>query len=356
MADNEKIPMTPEERQEAVQVIQKLHSQTGFLAELLGMDAVGRSEAETHMSLMRHSYDDLAALLRTDTISTDLDRTHALCREANARVHELEQQLGRETTAEAAVQKIKLLDRWFGTWWELSGFKYLSTQWAPWCITFETSDDIDHKSDTGHDLIHGDQLLALKVAPVVPYLFDGMDVRKDTFHDELLLTDRNVRILREKFTAVFPGARLNKIEAHADGDNILLRVKGSVPWTDIEAWHDRALAEASGLTDRPTGKLFAELYKLEERLADDRYKKDCPKDILLQDRQRLNWLRTVCGLYKSIMDAKPGTILSLRWALDGKAHSRRFGPVDPRNNAEDWLSKEFSVDVLHDLKGDDADA
>ena len=174
MPDNKKIPMTPEERSDAVQVIRKLRARTMFLARLLDADAVGESEANVHMSLMRQSYDDLAALLRTDAISRELDETHALCRKANARVRELEAQSGKSITAEAAVSRLKALTDWFATWWKLSGFHYMETTWLQWGIQFRSSHEIDHRNARGANIRFGDKELAMQVGPVVPYLFEAV--------------------------------------------------------------------------------------------------------------------------------------------------------------------------------------
>lgn len=356
MPDNKKIPMTAEERSDAILTIQKLHDQTGFLAQLLNADAVGESEASTHMSLMRHSYDDLAALLRTDPISKDLDRTHALCREANARVRELEAQLGKNVTAEAAMSKLKALTDWFATWWELSGFHYMQTTWLSWGIQFESSDEIEHEGIQAGDISFGDRELALQVAPVVPYLFGDIDVRKDTHHDDLRFTSGNVMKLRKKIMEAFPGFRLTGSTSHIDGTDMLLRLKGIVPWTDIEAWRDKALSEATKLPPRNTGKYFVELAGLEKRLANKHTVADWPKDILMKDRKRMNYLRTVCGIWARIQDAcgeksHIGDDLDLNWTMDGKAFTKFFKSGTKYDMMSAWIAKEFTLDVAADLTG-----
>lgn len=356
MPDNKKIPMTVEEREDAIQTIRTLHSQTGFLAQLLDADAVGESEAITHMSLMRHSYDDLAALLRTDPISKDLEQAHAMCREANERVREMESRLGQSVTADAAMSKLKTLEEWFAAWWELSGFHYMQISWLQWGIQFESSDDIDHPNIQPGDITFGDKELALQAAPVVPYLFHGIDVRKDTYHDELLLTSGNVAKLQERILAAFPNFRLTGCSSHVDGSDLLLRLNGIVPWTDIEKWRDRVLAEAAKLPPRNTGKYFVELSTLERRMANKTANKDWPKDILMQQRKRLNYLRTVCGLWTRIQDAcgedtRTGNDLDLVWSMGGKAYNKFFKSGTEYDMMAAWIAKEFALDVTRDLTG-----
>ena len=356
MPDNKKVPMTPEERNDAVQVIHKLHDQTMFLAQLLNADAVGESEANVHMSLMRQSYDDLAALLRTDAISKELDETHALCRKANARVRELEAQLGKSVTAEAAMSRLKALTDWFATWWELSGFHYMETTWLQWGIQFRSSYEIDHRDTQGTRILFGDKELAMQVGPVVPYLFDEIDLRKDTHHDELKLTSLNVTKLQEKITAVFPGFRFTGCTGRMDHDEMLMELNGIVPWADVEAWRDKALAEAAKLPPRNTGKYFVELAGLERSLNNKRETTDWPKSLILKDRDRLNYLQVVCGLWTTMQDFRRGRPaieddLTLNWVMDGKIYSKFFKSGTKYDTMASWIAKEFALDVKADLIG-----
>ena len=356
MPDNKKIPMTPEERSDAVQVIRRLHNQTMFLARLLDADAVGESEANVHMSLMRQSYDDLAALLRTDAISRELDETHALCRKANARVRELEAQSGKSITADAAMSRLKTLTDWFATWWKLSGFHYMETTWLQWGIQFRSSHEIDHRNARGANIRFGDKELAMQVSPVVPYLFDNVDLRKDTHHDDLRLTSENVEKLRNKITTVFPGFRFTSCTGRMDHDEMLMELNGIVPWADVEAWRNKALAEAAKLPPRNTGKYFVELAGLERSLNNERGTADWPKNLILKDRDRLNYLRAVCGLWTTMQDTCRGQPaikddLTLDWVMDGKACSKFFKSGTEYDTMASWIAKEFALDVKADLIG-----
>ncbi len=84
-----------------------------LLAELAKMDKITPVDARTHMALLRHTYDDLAALLGEDGISRELDEAHASCRAANAEIRDLKEKLGQGATAEAATARLSRLEKAF---------------------------------------------------------------------------------------------------------------------------------------------------------------------------------------------------------------------------------------------------
>lgn len=359
MADNKALGLTPQERADAIEEIKKLHSQTAFLAELLQMDKCNADEAKCHMDLIRHAHDSLAGLLKTDALSTALDQAHATCREYSARIHELEGQLGSGTTAAAAMARLKQCEDWFSTWYQMLGWHWMKTDWGPYGLQFETSEEIEHPPVLPENTTFGDKTLAVAIDGTVPYEFLNYDLKKDTFHDFILDTQANHERILDLFKRTFPGARVHKFMSYSDSGGMLLRAEGSVPWEDIEKWHAAILEAGEKLNAGRTGKFYIEKLELASRLASRTYVSHADKKQVAEDRSRLAWLRAVTELWEQAMtqlkdrkSAKSHGLFVSTSALGKELKIEHAFPAGTKKpDVGTWFASQFMLDWERDLDG-----
>lgn len=363
MPDNKSLNLSQEDRAAAIEEASKLLSSISFMRSLLSEGKFNSEEAACHLSLMRHGYDGLARLFGMDLLSKDLDKAYAMLRDANGRVSELEAQLGQGTTAAAAAARLSQLEDWFCTWYQLSGFHYMTLKYNKYGLSFETSDEIEHPPVTPEDIHFGDRALAVKIAPVVPYAFGDFDKKKDTFHDNLYDTQKNHDAMLALFAQSFPGVRFHGFRSHTDGPNeFMLRAEGFVPWEDIEKWHGRIVKTAEETAGRNTGKLYVRIAELAGRLSNRTYTSHAGTDMVKADRAELARIRTIARLWDQVtdlrlkdgMDAeKTSEKLDLEYDVqENERHGHTFKKGTRYASIEKWFADTFGLDVAKDLVGE----
>lgn len=365
MPDNRSLDLSREDRESAVDEAGKLLSSISFMRSLLTGGNFNMDEANCHLSLIRHGYDALAGLFNMDPLSKELDKSYAMCREANARAADLEKQLGEGVTAAAAASKLSQLEDWFCTWYQLSGFHYMTLEYNKFGLSFETSDEIEHEPVEPENVSFGDRALAVKIAPVVPYAFRDFDLKRDTFHDNIRDTQMNHDALVLLFKSAFPDARVHGFRSHSDGpDEFMLRMKGHVSWADIEKWHCKVLEEADKIKGRNTGALYVRQAELAGKLASRTFTGHAGADLVKAARDELAHVRMVTGLWDQVtelrladgLDAvKTSETLKLEWHVQrNEVHGHTFRKGTPYKTIENWFEENFKLDVGHDLTGKEA--
>lgn len=359
MPDNEKLDLSPQERADILGETDRLRSSVAFMGELAGKGKLNRDEAVVHLSLICQAHDSLAGLLGVDAVSTALSESNRLLQAANARIHELEQKLGSEISVPAAMARLKSCEDWFATWYQLCGMHYISAEWSPYGLKFDTSDQIEHPSDEPESITFGDRTLAVRIAPCIPYAFLNYDLKHDTFHDNLLDTQPNRNNLENLFKRAFPGAKIFSFKSHLDGTDRLLQAEGHIPWEDIEAWH-AAMLEASGKLPAPAGTLYVEKADLASRLASKAYTSHADKGALANERARIAWLRAVTGLWEQAMTALGGASqlphsieISVPWPKGNELGHKFYAGATKRSIGE-WFDESFKIDWKTGLDGKEA--
>lgn len=356
MPDNEKLDLSAQDRADILDETGRLRSSVAFMGELAGNGRLNRDEAVTHLTLIRQAHDSLASLLDVDALSPALSESNRMLRDANARVHKLEQKLGAEISVPAAMAKLKACEDWFSAWYQLCGMHYISISWSPYGLKFDTSDQIEHMSDEPESITFGDRELAVRIAPCVPYAFLNYDLKHDTFHDNLLDTQANRNNLENLFKRAFPGAVIFAFKSHLDGTNRLLRAEGHVPWEDIENWRN-AMLEAADKLPAPAGALYVEKAELSAKLASKTYTAHAEKGVLANERARIAWLRAVTGLWEQAMAAL-GTASQLPCSVEisvpwpkGNELSHKFYAGSTKRSIGEWFDESFHIDWKTDLSG-----
>ena len=353
--------------EDAAAAAEKVASQTvqqlNFFAHLLKIRKCGQTEVDTHMSLLRNSFDDLAQILGKDVLSSRLAETQLLLREANGKISDLERKLGAEADTDTAMAKLRSLEERFETWYQLSGFHYATLTYYRNGINADFSDEIEHNRDTGPHIHLGDKALAVQIAPVVPYLFEsGYDILKDNFHDNLLDTDKNKQALKDLFLTTFPGSHINGYKSHRNNDNFALRVEVYIPYKSIDIWYKNVVQKAAELGSYPVGKLYVRKTELESMLNSKSYLTYVPEPEQLNMRRELEQIlsiTTLWGEYLTMSDNRTAPLCSqwdVSYIKDGATISFSFAAGTECQPVENWFEKTFDIDIASDLMGNGAGA
>lgn len=369
MPDNKPLDLSENDRLLAVDEITKSREQLRFMAELLKNGDFRSDECRTHMALMRHAYDSLSQIFKTDVLSGELERAYTACQEANNRISQLEAQLGAGVTASASEARLREVQSWFETWYQLYGLHYVTLQWFAHGLQFETSDQIDKNTGDPENITFGDRQLAIRIKQLVPYGMVNYDKREDTFHDNLLDTEANRNLLSKTFRNNFPNVRIHGFESCAgNGSDMFLRMKGFIPWSDIENWHTEILkAWAAMPKPENCGRYYVEKAAIESRLASKLYTGHAGPGQIQADRDQLKYLRDLTKLWDDLCDMRrhrterrnAALITTCPIKLDnvtvGKDTVAISFPAGARwAQVEAWLEKTFNLDIKRDLAGEDA--
>lgn len=370
MPDNKPLDLSEDGRLLAIDEIAKSREQLLFMAELLKNDNFRSDECRTHMALMRHTYDSLAKIFKTDVLSDDLERAYAACREANNRISQLEAQLSAGVTTSASEARLREVQAWFETWYQLYGLHYVTLQWFASGLQFETSDQIDKNTGDPENITFGDRQLAIRIKPLVPYGMINYDKREDTFHDNLLDTEANRSLLAKTFRNNFPNVRIYGFESYAGNNgDMFLRMKGFIPWSDIENWHAEIL-ETWAAMPKPgnCGKYYMEKADIESRLASKLYTGHASAGQIQADRDRLKYLRDLTKLWDGLCDMRrqrterrdaalvTACPIRLENVEIGKDTVKISFPAGARwTQVEAWFEKTFSLNIKRDMTGENAE-
>ncbi len=271
--ENPQIGASAEQAAAAAKKIDEFLSHMLFLKELLMMGTCSPSSVDTHLSLARYNYDDLAQMLGAPAhLDGKLNEVTAMLREANGRIRDLEQSMGEAVPPEAAIEGYKAVCNAFESWYALSGFDYASCQYGPHGITADFSDELSLEKSAQSRVFgyHGDKELKFAVSDYVPLLDQAsIDARVDGTRMELLDTDGNRRYIREVFAAAFPGSRICKFSSIRDGEDYLLKFEAFVGYQDVINWKRGLLKRAKADGRARTGRVYREYLdacsKLESR-------------------------------------------------------------------------------------------
>lgn len=354
---NDPVTLDDTMKQKALQAIRDLRDQSQFFAQLIAAGNLHENSLRTHMGLLRHQHDDLAQCFELPVLNQELEDAYASCRQANAKVAELEKCMGEGLTTRNALARMRLTEEWLQSWYTLRGFQYAKLEWGSFGIRAEFSSDID-KPDSDRVGDHsGNREFKAKVEHIVPYLFGNeWDKREDSFHDELLDTERNRHNIKDLVRTDFPDARVIKISSRIDHKDYLLRFEADFPWEDIERWHDRVLAEAAKQPSYFGGEWFARIALLKKNKSDKSYRKYASPEVIRSDEKELKVLEEVTATWKSLVNLSlcggaPNGRIDTAITVNLLGASRHFEAGAPCSQLADFICRTAGCDMKKDLAG-----
>lgn len=228
------LSLSADDIKKAQKIIKDTVFSISFLSQRL-TDGADMNDVHTHMSLLEHSIRDLSPLLHYDSVlAEEAEKRYAEIRTLNQKVRELENQRGREVTAEAVSAALRGYENDFSAWYEAHGFRYANTSYTAYGLRADFSSELNH---TRRDSLTTSKELFKVLEASVPFITEShdWDIYRDHYHSEVLDTDRNRKNFVELFKNSFPDARILSFSSRVnDFDSFSLRCEVNVPYTDIQ--------------------------------------------------------------------------------------------------------------------------
>lgn len=241
------INMTPEEENLLRKTLRDLNGSVAFLYELSQSRTLQKSDALTHLSLLRHVYEDLSKQLQCESyLSDELEFARKQLREANQEIRALKETVGNATTAEAGEAFLSNMERTLTTWYVTAGFHYAHTEIYPHGLSLDFSNELEPDERYGDDQRPpmASETLYKPMRRVVQYQFgenSGYRTVSDGSRIYLLDCDVNRSNLKALFADYFPNSNLNGFESRRERGQYILSPKIHIAFTDIKAILDRAI-------------------------------------------------------------------------------------------------------------------
>lgn len=231
------LKLTKDQKKKAMDTVDKTLHQLSFLRTLIDNETLRTSDIQTHLGLMHYAFNDLNEMLDGGMfLNKQLEQTRADLRQANRTIHELQMLSGEKVTATSLCAALRRYDQLFIAWYILTGFHYASVEIYQSGLRADFSDEIDLNDDERiSPLCNKD--LGRKAMAFTPYVFDdSWDLSDDTYHKNLLDTDRNRKKFISLIETALPGSIINGFSSHNDRGQYLMRPNAFIPYEALERW------------------------------------------------------------------------------------------------------------------------
>ena len=183
-----------------------IHSLDFFRQKL--SESPDMNDVHTHMGLFESYFSELTPLVGYQSVLTEeYQNRYAHIRQLNAEVKRLEEKLGKGISPEGISSKLREYDDAIRCFYGALGFQYASLENC-------TCYGIRYR------------------------------IYRDTYHAELLDTDKNKALIQTLFQKEFPGCQFHSFESRRnDFDSYSLRFTMFLPYKDIQAMLTRVVGE-----------------------------------------------------------------------------------------------------------------
>lgn len=237
------VPLSKEAHSKCLKTVESLYSQTAYLHERLKQNNLRKSDIQTLLSLFRYGFNDLnEALAGGQFLDDALEQAKADLRAANSRIRKLEAETGQNLSGTQVRSGIMHMSGVINAWYELCGFRYAAETINHMGLSLEFSYETDSLTKQAairerlESIEQGDRAFARKAVHFINYLFDEdseFDLYRDTYHNELLDTDKNRNLIQKLITGAFPNARVTGYDIRRDRSQYLLRPRVYIDFDDI---------------------------------------------------------------------------------------------------------------------------
>lgn len=200
----------------------------------------------THMGLFESYFKDLSPLVKYDSIMvTERENRFKEIREKNEKIRQLQSMLGKEITAEGVTAKLREYDDIVRLFYGSLGFEYASLEsYNTNGIVYRFTPNLFDEPDDGTSSLK--QYTPNFQKAFNPIIGDNTeyDVYKDTYHSELLDTDKNRKLIQKLMTDTFPDSLIRKWESRLnDFDSYSMSFTIFIPYNDIDNLGKRVMPE-----------------------------------------------------------------------------------------------------------------
>lgn len=194
------------------------------------------TDVHTHMGLFEHYHTELSDIVNYDSVlKEEQEKRHIALRKANMEIHRLNQLLGNGISPEGISTKLKDYDNAIRNWYGAHGFQYARLkEYTAYGIIYEFNDELQYEPDNGCSSRKEWTETFTKAYELIAKDNTVFDIYRDTYHAELLDTDKNKKLITDLITKSFPEAQIREFRSRMnDFDSYSLRFTVYLPYSDI---------------------------------------------------------------------------------------------------------------------------
>lgn len=127
MENEAKVVLNPDQKAVALKTLQDMLLAVKQLHEWIGGDELTKEMAGILPSLIESHFSEVAKVMDySSKLTNEKEERHQEIRRANARIHELEKQLGEQRSVDGLSEQLEHLGRIISDWWDEHGFYHVS--------------------------------------------------------------------------------------------------------------------------------------------------------------------------------------------------------------------------------------
>lgn len=242
-AEDGPLNLTEEQTKTALIVINKTMGSLSFMAQLLKEKQAQKSDAQTHLGLLRYNFNDLNDILYGGMfLSEALENTKAQLRQANRQIREMAEASGKAMTHDKGEAFLHHMENTLTAWYELTGFHYCSSELKSTGITLDFHGELNPDSEC--ELTP--DTYQKEMDPHVKYAF-GPDAGWQLHENDLRIylddTDHNKNKILDLFKNTLPGSHVIEFKSRQDRGIWHLGFRVFVPYAAIDATYQTCSAD-----------------------------------------------------------------------------------------------------------------
>lgn len=233
--DRTVVELTDENKKAIIAKLNEAISNLACFRDFLKMGPINKTSVWTLLGLNEHFHADLSGMLNYESIlAAEEAKRHIEIRDANIKIHQLEQERGKDVTPDAVYGALKLYETIFNAWYNNEGFRFADTKFSYSGLRAEFSAEMEMNDECSYPNDPVYAALWAKDAGTKQKMDSGWDIIYEPYHAELLDTDNNKERFTEMITKAFPGACINGFSCRRnDFKSFSLRPDIFIPYSDI---------------------------------------------------------------------------------------------------------------------------
>lgn len=234
--NNTPLNITTVDLEEAEKLLTQIEQSLSFFRVRL-KDRPTMIDVHTHMGLFEHYLTDLTKLVKYDSVlQEEKEKRYAEIREKNLEIYQLHQKLGKDISPEGISAKLRDYDNVVRLWYGALGFHYASLkQYTPYGILYDFTHQLQYDQDDGCSSRKEWTDYFQKKFHLITEDNTTYDMYHDTYHAELLDTDKNRKAIQALLTENFPEYQIHEFRSRRnDFGSFSLEFHVNISYTDIE--------------------------------------------------------------------------------------------------------------------------
>lgn len=217
-------------------------------------DKPNKTDVHTHIGLFEAYLTDLAKLVDYESVLTEeREQRYKELREANTEIHRLNRLLGNGTSPDSVSSKLRLYDDVIRLWYGAHGFQYASLkEYTAFGITYDFNYELQYEADEGCSSRKEWGSIFQNAFDIIATKNSPFNIYHDTYHAELLDTDKNKQLIEELLFNNFPNYNIHSYQSRKnDFGSYSLRFVVNIPYQDIENLLRRIVPDYDNQEEKP---------------------------------------------------------------------------------------------------------